>query len=124
MKVQLHANATTTHKVRRTIQESDLPTSALAKKYGLAVSTVRMWRNRDSVEDLSHAPHRLQTTLTTAQEAVVIEIRKLLLLTLDDLLAATREFINPDGFRSLPETPWRLQAQGTRTPVRNRYSTC
>ena len=100
MKVQLHANATTTHKVRRMIQESDLPTSVLAKKYGLAVSTVRIWRNRDSVEDRSHTPHRLQTTLTCAQETVVVEIRKLLLLPLDDLLAVTREFINPNVSRS------------------------
>lgn len=100
MKLQLHANATTTPKVRKQIQESDLPTKVLARRFGIAVSTVRIWRKRDCVEDRSHTPHRLQTTLTPAQEVVVVEMRKLLLLPLDDLVAVTREFINPHVSRS------------------------
>jgi len=36
----------------------------------------------------------LQTTLTPVQEAVVVELRKTLLLPLDDLLVVTREFIS------------------------------
>lgn len=79
------------------IQESDLPTPVVEKKFGLAVSTVRIWRNRDSLEDRTHTPNRLQTTLTPAQEAVVVEIRKLLLLPLDELLTVIREFINADA---------------------------
>ncbi|MBV1928836.1 MAG: hypothetical protein KUG81_04925 [Gammaproteobacteria bacterium] len=58
--------------------------------------TIRIWKDRDFVEDASHAAHRLQTTLSSAQEIVVVELRKLLLLSLDDLLVVTREFINPD----------------------------
>ena len=45
-------------------------------------------------------PHRLQTTLTPAQEAVVVTLRKSLLLSLDDLLAVVREFLNPNVLRS------------------------
>jgi hypothetical protein len=38
--------------------------------------------------------------LTRAQEAVVVELRRMLLLPLDDLLAVAREFLNPDVSRS------------------------
>jgi len=37
--------------------------------------------------DRSHTPHRLQTTLTPAQEAVAVALLKALLVSLDDLLA-------------------------------------
>ena len=53
--------------------------------------TIYKWRKRDSVEDRSHTPHRLQTTLTPAQEAVAVELRRTLLVSLDDLLDAARE---------------------------------
>ena len=42
----------------------------------------------------------MQTTLTPAQELVVVELRKTLLLPLDDLLVVTREFIHPEVSRS------------------------
>ena len=53
--------------------------------------TARKWKRRDSVQDLSATPHTLQTTLSVAQEAVVVELRRILLPPLDDLLAVTRE---------------------------------
>jgi hypothetical protein len=40
----------------------------------------------------------LQTTLPAAQEAVAL--RKTLLVSLDDLLAVVREFLNPNASRS------------------------
>jgi transposase InsO family protein len=52
------------------------------------------------VHDRSHTPQRLQTTLTPAQEAVALVLRKTLLVSLDDLLAVVREFLNPDVARS------------------------
>jgi hypothetical protein len=55
---------------------------------------------RDSVHDRSHTPHRLQTTLTPAQEAVAVVLRKTLLVSIDDLLAVVREFLNPEVSRS------------------------
>ena len=42
----------------------------------------------------------MQTTLTPAQEAVAVALRKALLLPLDDLLAVVREFLNPQVSRS------------------------
>jgi len=100
MPIHLHANATTTPKTRRYIQQSDKTNTALAKQFGISIDTVRRWRKRDEVHDRSHTAHQLQTTLTDAQEAVVVELRRTLLLPLDDLLVITREFLNPDVSRS------------------------
>lgn len=100
MKRHLHPNARTTPAVRLELQHSDLSSQELADMYNLHRHTVNKWRRRDSTQDASHRPHHLQTTLSEAQEILVVELRKLLLLPLDDLLVVTREFINADVSRS------------------------
>jgi transposase-like protein len=72
----------------------------LAARFGVTEQTLYKWRKRDSVEDRSHTPHRLQTTLTPPQEAVAVALRKTLPVSLDDLLAVLREFLNPNASRS------------------------
>ena len=100
MLIHLHKQATTTPKVRAAIQESDEVGTVLAERFGVTPQTIYKWRKRDSVEDRSHTPHRLQTTLTPAQEMVAVALRKTLLVSLDDLLAVVREFLNPNASRS------------------------
>jgi len=100
MLIHLHKQATTTPKVRGAIQASDDTGTVLAERFGVTPQTIYKWRNRDSVEDRSHTPHRLQTTLTPAQEAVAVALRRTLLVSLDDLLAVVREFLNPNVSRS------------------------
>ncbi len=100
MLIKLHSQATTTPKIRAAIQASDEPAWVLAERHGTTEQTVWKWRKRDSVEDRSHTPHHLQTTLTPAQEAVAVALRKTLLVSLDDLLAVVREFLNPNASRS------------------------
>jgi transposase InsO family protein len=100
MLISLHKQATTTPRIRAAIQASDEPAWVLAERYGISEQTVWKWRKRDGVHDLSHTPHRLQTTLTPAQEAVAVALRTTLLLPLDDLLAVVREFLNPNVSRS------------------------
>ena len=74
---------------------------AWAERYNVSKATARKWKNRDDVQDLSHRPHKLSTTLTPGQEAVVVGLRRtLLLLPLDDLLVVVREFINAAVSRS------------------------
>jgi transposase-like protein len=99
MLIHLHKQATTTPKVRAVIQASREPASVLAERFGTTEQTIYKWRHRDSVLDRSHTAHRLQTTLTSAQEAVATALRKTLLVSLDDLLAVVREF------DLLPEAP-------------------
>lgn len=100
MMIALHKNARTTPVVRVEMGASSASVATLAKQYGVSESTARKWKSRDSVADASHTPHRLQTTLTPAQEAVVVQLRKTLLLPIDDLLADTREFICDKATRS------------------------
>jgi transposase InsO family protein len=74
--------------------------TVLAERYNVSLATVRKWRGREDMQDRSHRPDKLGTTLTPAQEVLVVELRRTLLLALDDLLAITHEFINADASRS------------------------
>ncbi len=100
MPISLHKQATTTPKVRAAIQASAAPAWVLAERYRISEQTVWKWQKRDSVHDRSHTPHNPQATLTPAQEAVAVSLRRTLLLPLDDLLVLVREFLNPDVSRS------------------------
>ncbi len=100
MSYQIHSQARTTPKIRAEIQSSSLGVAKLAKKYHVTIPTIQKWKSRDTVEDLSHCAHQLNTTLTPTQEIIVVELRKLLLIGLDDLLVVTREFINAAASRS------------------------
>lgn len=100
MIVRLHKNAATTPAKRAYIQASPLSVAVLSAELGVSEDTIRRWKGRDTVADRSHTAHHLQTTLTPEQEILVVELRKLLMLPLDDLLVVTREFINPDVSRS------------------------
>ncbi len=95
-----HANATTTPEMRAFIHESDLPTAVLARLLKVSESTVRKWRKRESLDDASHKPKQLNTTLSEAQEYVVVELRTRLLLALDELLAVCKQFINANVSRA------------------------
>ena len=97
---QVHPLARTTPRTRTEIRESSAALSTLAERYNITVATARKWKRRDDAEDRSHRPHNLCTTLTPAQEMLVVELRRTLLLPLDDLLVVTREFINADVSRS------------------------
>jgi len=100
MNIRLHANATTTPKKRAYIQSSSLPNRVLSAELGVTVDTIRRWKNRTDTQDRSHTPHHLPTTLTPEQEVVAVEVRRLFLLPLDDLLVVIREFLNPLVSRS------------------------
>lgn len=97
---QIHPQARTTPRVRAEIQASEDSPAELARRYNISEPTAAKWQARDSVEDRSHRPHKLSTTLSPAQEAIVVELRRLLLLPLDDLLVITREFVNAQASRS------------------------
>ena len=91
----LHSQARTTHLIREEIRNSTLSQAELARLYNVTRQTIRKWQGRDSCEDKSHCPDKMYTTLSPEQELIVVELRKTLLLPTDDLLAVTRDFINP-----------------------------
>jgi hypothetical protein len=51
----------------------------------MTLPTSQKWKLRDNVEDRSHRPHKLNTTLSEVQELIVVALRQMLLLPLDDL---------------------------------------
>lgn len=97
---QVHPLARTTLRTRAEIGSSSDSIKTLAERYNISVATARKWKQREDVQDRSHCPHTLSTTLTPTQEILVVELRRSLLLSLDDLLAITHEFINPAVSRS------------------------
>ena len=97
---EVHAQARTTPRTRVEIKESTASVAELAQLYNISKATARKWKTRETPEDLSHRPHKLNTTLTPAQEAIAVELRCMALLPLDDLLAVVREFIHPEVSRA------------------------
>ncbi len=97
---EVHAQARTTPRTRAEIKASTESVAKLAERYDISRATARKWKQRDSTEDRSHRPHKLHTTLTPAQEVIVVELRCMALLPLDDLVAVVREFIHPEVSRA------------------------
>ena len=89
---QVHPLARTTPRTRAEINASPDSITVLSDRYNISLATARKWKQRDDVQDRSHRPHKLSTTLTPGQEAVVVELRRTLLLPLDDLLIVQHLF--------------------------------
>ena len=90
----LHGSARTTPRIRAELQASQQATRVLAARYGLNPKTVAKWRNRTTTADQPMGPSRPRsTTLTEAEEAIVVEFRRRTLLPLDDGLGCLRESI-------------------------------
>lgn len=100
MELRLHANATTTPKIRAYIQSSDLPVAVLATELGVSETTIRRWRGRSDVADRSHVPIRLKTSLSDLEQQLVCELRAMLGLPLDDITEVMNRCINPGLSRS------------------------
>ena len=81
---EVHAQARTTPRTRAEIKASSASLVGLAERYNISVATARKWKTREHPQDLSHRPHKLSTTLTPGQELIVVDLRRLTLLPLDD----------------------------------------
>lgn len=102
MDIRLHRNARTTPAIRASIQQSSLSIAELARQFNLTPNTVRKWKRRPkgAVHDVSSKPQRMHTALPVWKEEIVVEIRKDLMLPLDDLLVCVREFLEPSMTRA------------------------
>ena len=100
--MNIHSQARTTAKIREEIHANaeNLTLLDAAKHFNMSRSTIIKWRKRDAFGDLSHKPHTLHTAMSPVQEDIVVILRRSLLLTLDDLLVVSREFIEPTLTRS------------------------
>jgi transposase InsO family protein len=119
MHLRLHANATTTPRTRAYIQKSQASNAALARELGVHSRTVARWKARHNVADRSTRPHRLNTSLTEWEEALVVELRRSLALPLDDITEAMRRCINPALSRSaIHRCLQRHRVSGRLTPAK------
>lgn len=100
MQINIHANATTTPATRRRIQASSASVAELAEEFGVSEKTIRRWKARTTAEDRSHRPHTLQTTMSTEEEALIVELRTAVGLSLDDITEVVKRCVNPRLSRS------------------------
>jgi hypothetical protein len=100
MDLKLHANATTTPRTRAYIRQSRASISGLARELGIHSRTVARWKARADTSDRSTRPHRLATTISDWEEALIVELRRSLALPLDDIVEAMRLCLNPKLSRS------------------------
>ena len=100
MELNLHANATTTPKTRAYIQRSKKTVAEQAAELGVNETTIRRWRGRNTVQDHSHRPKTLTTSLSAVEEPLVCELRTTLQLPLEDIVEVMRRCVNPKLSRS------------------------
>ena len=93
MEIKLHANATTTPRIRRYLQQSDKSDRELAVELGISVTTVRRWRNREQVSDNQTTPKVIHKAMRQEQIALVNALRDMLGAPLDELLLLVNEVL-------------------------------
>ena len=86
MEIKLHANATTTPRIRRYLQQSNKSDRELATELGISVTTVRRWRNRDRVSDHHTTPKLIHKAMRQEQIDLVNALRDITCAPLDELL--------------------------------------
>ncbi len=87
----LHGSTTTTHAVRKAIQQLREPLKKLSQTCGINPKTVRKWRKRNTVEDHKTGPGQPRPTLLGEdEEALIVAFRRHTLLPLDDCLHALK----------------------------------
>ena len=100
MQIKLHANARTTPKIRQYIQSSTESVANLAKELGINESTVRKWKARTSFSDRSHTRHNLLQSTSLEEEEIIVELRQMLGLSLNDITEVIQRCVNPNLSRS------------------------
>ena len=95
----LHANAKTTPRIRKEIQESMESAPTLAKRLNLNVKTVLKWKKASSLEDKRSGPQKPKSVLSDTTQQVICEFRRLSKLPLDDVYMALKDRI-PELTRS------------------------
>ena len=114
MLVKLHANAATTPKMRSYIQASSRSVAELALELGVSETTIRRWRGRGDVADLSSRPHVLATRFSLEEEEIAAELRTRLGLSLDDALEVMRRCLRADISRSALHRCWARRGVASR----------
>lgn len=122
MDVKLHANATTTPRVRAYIQASAASVADLALELGVNEDTIRRWRSRSDVLDRSSRPKRINSSLNAMEEAILIALRKELGLSLDDIVTVMKRCLRQEIARSSVHRCLKRHGLSAPTPPAERQS--
>ena len=95
----LHGNAKTTPRIRKEIQESLESAPKLAQRLNLNVKTVLKWKKSTIVEDKRSGPIGPKSALSSTQQQLICEFRRVSKLPLDDVYIALKDQI-PELSRS------------------------
>ena len=98
--IVLHKLARTTPALREMIKKSPLSGRQLAKKLNLSLDTIYKWKKRESVYDRSHRRHNLLSSVSPVEEEIIVELRQMVDLSLDDITEVMRRCVNPTLTRS------------------------
>ncbi len=100
MEIVLHKLARTTPAIRSEIKGSKLSYRELADTYNVSIDTIYKWKHREDTKDRSHARHNLLSSISSAEEEIIIELRSKLELSLDDITEVMKRCVNPKLSRS------------------------
>ena len=73
--MQLHSNATTTHATRRLIHAATGSLRSISRRFSVSVPTVKKWKERPEVEDVSSRPKKIACSIEEWQGQIVLYLR-------------------------------------------------
>jgi transposase InsO family protein len=85
-----HPNAKTTPAIRKEIQDSKESVAKLAARLSLNEKTILKWRHAGRVVDNYSGPTKPKSSLSTTEQSVVCEFRRVTQLPLDDVYVAMK----------------------------------
>ena len=88
-----HANAKTTVRVRKEIQESKESIAKLAMRYNLNPKTVAKWRKAEGSDDGRSGPKKPKSSLSEREQQIICEVRRVTQFPLDDLFIMLKDRI-------------------------------
>lgn len=86
MHQKYHSNAKTNQHVRELIQSSILSYKDLADKFNVSVKTISKYKKRKFTHDKSARPHNIHYSLTDLQKEIILSVRRITWMDLDDLV--------------------------------------
>jgi transposase InsO family protein len=96
--MQVHSNATTNKKQRERMIGSQKTCRVLAQEMAISPTTVHRWKKRDSPEEKSCRPHRIEYAFDESEQAMILSLRQKD-LPLDDLVDLVQQPL-PEATRS------------------------
>ena len=94
--MNIHRNARATSKIREKIHASKghMTIDKAVKHFNIGRNRLTKWRQHVNFNDKSYRLNNLETVQLPDQEEIIVEFRRTLLLTLDDFLVVSREFVD------------------------------